>query len=594
MAEVAGLVLGVVPIVLEALRQYERLYRLCKRFKKCKNGVEELLDCLQTQRVIFMNETRLLLASSVGSNDAEAMMHDDQHPLWHDLATEASVNSLLGDSRDALISSGQHINRKMKHFEEEIGRFRFDDSSGREWRKEARKRFKYVFSESKLLEIAASIAKLTKRYRTLRSQVQELTILKPEPAHDSQTTQAVERVLATQAAAKRVYEVLATACKLHTNHHAHFSLRPQYHTSKTVTEIKFQIAYRHLSRQQAQGSQDVLWFVVESVLTGTVSTIPRLLSPDPLAQRMKRPGSPTLVSIQGTIQTTQKRVKFRTPSPDPIPRCRSPTTVSPTAPVIPDLGTIHDFCTHLRACCRNAHSNGACIGWLENSPQWKHRVLQSRGPKERATQKGAETLTTLLSYTTRGSSAHQGLTILQRLQLAKLLATATLDFHSTPWMQSYWKSDDIFLYDVDTSMGRAVVKEPEAFVEVPVNQQTCKTPSQLPDALAPFVRNSTLFNLAVILLELAYEKPLYDMIDPSDAKFGMPATTINYYAALRLSKEVAAQLGPRYAQIVEQCLFCDFGQGTELSNPALQDAIQKNVVSELDRLADGFQKLLIA
>src|SRR5262249_33128055 len=134
--------------------------------------------------------------------------------------------------------------------------------------------------------------------------------------------------------------------------------------------------------------------------------------------------------------------------------------------------------------------------------------------------------------------------------------------------------------------------DPEVFVEVPVRQpESNPEPQRSFDVLAPFVRNSTLFSLGIMLLELAFEEPLQAMRKASDSKPGLPAATVDLYTALRQSKEVATCLGNKYSQIVEKCLYCDFGQGSDLSNPGLQNAIHREVVSEFDRLEAGFQQL---
>lgn len=111
------------------------------------------------------------------------------------------------------------------------------------------------------------------------------------------------------------------------------------------------------------------------------------------------------------------------------------------------------------------------------------------------------------------------------------------------------------------------------------------------DSLAPFVRNSTLFGLGIMLLELAFEAPFQSMRKDSDAMQGYPAATADLRTAFRQSEEVATCLGIKYSEIVTKCLYCDFGQGPDLNNPGLQNAIHRDVICELDRLESGFQLL---
>src|SRR5690348_6167430 len=131
MAEVAGLVLSAVPILAAALQQYGTLYKLCKRFRKCKSGTEELLNCLHMQQVIFKNETRFLLTAAVGPELATVMVQDPGHPSWSDAMVESRLDSILGDSKEAIALAAQSTHDKMKRFEEDIQRLSAGNADAR-------------------------------------------------------------------------------------------------------------------------------------------------------------------------------------------------------------------------------------------------------------------------------------------------------------------------------------------------------------------------------------------------------------------------------------------------------------------------------
>lgn len=76
-----------------------------------------------------------------------------------------------------------------------------------------------------------------------------------------------------------------------------------------------------------------------------------------------------------------------------------------------------------------------------------------------------------------------------------------------------------------------------------------------------------------------------------DETSGLPPSMVDYFTAFRQAKETV--LGPKYSEIVRKCLSCDFGQGCDLQNPSLQDAVHREVVSELDRLELGLRELTI-
>ncbi|KAK5050936.1 hypothetical protein LTR84_003495 [Exophiala bonariae] len=623
MAEVAGLVLSAVPI-LAALQQYGTVHKLCKRFRKCKSGIDELIHCLYMQQVIFSNETRLLLTSVVGMDRATAMLQDLKHASWSDPKFSSQLDSVLGDSKQAIVAAAQSAHKKMREFEDDVQKLEAANSGARtgskEWRKALRAQFKFTFTESNLTRLACSITQATTDYRVLRAQLQEYLASSPDIDSSGRSSLEVERIQATQDAATRVYEILVTACKLHSKHHARFSLTPNYVSSSMGTEIKFQIAYRHLSSTQAQTQRDVLWFVVESIINSTINTraltIAPLLTTGSQKSTSKRPLSPILKTLQlgSCTGAKAKRVRIRSPSP---PAVSGPSiAVGPlTLPNLPEFSKTNNLCTHLRACTNKHHPVGVCIGWLENSTQWKHRVFHSLGPStpKALNNEEVETLAGLLTSLTSSRKVNSRLTVLQRLRLAKLLSTAMLNFNATPWMPPLWSSQDIVVYDVPQT-GENDPKGLEVFVEVPVQPTESLNPSgnstnpgppvvnpaqptmsmSQPaafDTLAPWVRNLTLFGLGVMLLEIAFEAPLQSMRTASDVIHGYPAAIVDLFTARRQSEEVATGLGLKYSEIVKKCLHCDFGQGADLSNPGLQNAIHRDVISELDRLEAGFQQL---
>jgi len=48
---------------------------------------------------------------------------------------------------------------------------------------------------------------------------------------------------------------------------------------------------------------------------------------------------------------------------------------------------------------------------------------------------------------------------------------------------------------------------------------------------------------------------------------------MDFFTATRLSKLVSKGLNTRYGKLVQRCLACNFGVGTELEVPELQSAI---------------------
>ena len=619
--EIAGVVLGIVPILVATIDQYAKLYRMLKRYKKYRDGVVDLLDCLQTQGTIFQNETRLLLIPIFGRENAKAMIRDTEHPSWSDSTTR--LEEALGDSRDSFRSAASRVNSGMNALHRDLIAVGAVDGSGEvgEGKTNRRRKFKYTFSEPKLRDLVVCIREATNDFRTLRSQIQEISLSKDsavQRVQNEKSSSQSDRIRMTRTAAKRIYEALSKACTVHIQHQAHFSLNPVYSSPETRQRIRFKIAFYQTSNSQGLHHKDTFWFVVETLMKDNIM-IPMTNSVQALTAS-KRPPSPLHDSLQQAGQSRHaKRVRFQ--SPDRVfnndvgvePQCM----VAPSIPSPIKLSVNKNLCTHLRANCSSInHSGDLCIGLLEDSEEWRLPVYCSKTSDSADVESRDETLKSLSSLfgisQQEGCLTNNGMPIIQRLRCAKLLAQAVLNLQATKWMQSPWSSRDIMVYNRAISQQhyyrhhREHIKsqsehEPELFIDVPIRRQNSLDGTNNNDeddqeeaTDPPFIHNTILFYLGVVLLELAHSRPLHDMRrDERDQIPGLPPVMADHFTAFRQAKRINGFMGPKYAEIVRKCLHCDFGQGWNLADPSLQDAVQTEVVSELDRLETGLRALTV-
>ncbi|KAI3337530.1 hypothetical protein HD806DRAFT_543136 [Xylariaceae sp. AK1471] len=138
-------------------------------------------------------------------------------------------------------------------------------------------------------------------------------------------------------------------------------------------------------------------------------------------------------------------------------------------------------------------------------------------------------------------------------QLSLKLVKGILQFQSTPWLQACWQLED-FCPNNDLLM---VDAEPtrDDFEDA---QLTCG------------IRNPTMHNLSVALLQIRQ----WSALNPEDV---VRVRRLGY-----MSSE--SQLGPCYQKLVQKCLGCDFGYGSDLQVLELQSAIYRDVVCELEQL----------
>lgn len=189
----------------------------------------------------------------------------------------------------------------------------------------------------------------------------------------------------------------------------------------------------------------------------------------------------------------------------------------------------------------------------------------------------------------------------EKLHLAKVLAVAVLQYHSTPWLNLAWRSADIFFFDAEghAEAPKAMnLSSPHINVRVRDLEQTRdpsnawqplhRTPSFPAASLAP---NAFLFSLGVLLLELAYSSSLQSLQQSCDLEGGRETRYTEFFVAKRLASTTVREMGSTYSRIVKRLLNCDFGCGDDLSDPELQGAFHGDVVCELARLEQGFRDL---
>ncbi len=261
---------------------------------------------------------------------------------------------------------------------------------------------------------------------------------------------------------------------------------------------------------------------------------------------------------------------------------------------------LSNLCSHSNFCnqlqnflSRSVAQSERCIGYLERSSESK-QLIYLKGQDVRTEHRAnvpPSSLAQLLSQYKEGSEEANGIAHYERLRLSRKLATALLQFYSTPWLQNTWSSRDVlFQLQSSSSTGQIDILQ-EPFVDISVRGSTVAVHNGHPTTCYPFAPNDFLFGLGVMLLELAYQKPLGSMQQPCDVANSQDESHTLFFTAKRMSRLVSAKSGSRYGEIVRKCLACDFGRGDDSSQPALQEGVYREVVCELTELEEHLRAL---
>lgn len=257
----------------------------------------------------------------------------------------------------------------------------------------------------------------------------------------------------------------------------------------------------------------------------------------------------------------------------------------------PNLCKHGNFCNQLKDCSRQPLvRQDRCIGLLEETGKYRHLVyLPQVSPVPQQTR-----TISLATYfrTARNQDSSDGLALDERIGLAKLLSTAVLQFHATSWLGGRWRSEDVlfFYFDPSTRGVKGIKSLNAPFINVSVKGINGPLSRVSTFPTRSFVQNPLLFDLGVMLLELAFQAPLRQLQKPGDLNNGQEDMHTEFFTAKRLCRS-SMQLGLRYREVARKCIHCDFGRGDDLNKPELQEAFYREIICELDKLEGEFRRL---
>lgn len=208
------------------------------------------------------------------------------------------------------------------------------------------------------------------------------------------------------------------------------------------------------------------------------------------------------------------------------------------------------------------------------------------------------------------------MSLLARIKLAISLSEAILQYNQTQWLSETWSSSNIvFLSDSESptdSLDSETISKICQTSQSPFIESTIKRPSpgvgKQPAPMDPElyfspIRNPLLVRLGVMLMELAYQAPLSMLAAPAGyhteleyRRTGSPSTQSilrDYHTAKLHCEDVSRVMGVKYMEVVQKCLDCDFGAGTNLSQKHLQEKYLEDVVVKLQGIEEGLRRILL-
>ena len=453
-------------------------------------------------------------------------------------------------------------------------------------------KLRFSFSEPGLRQLIKDLRILNKTFLTLSNQAARLDChydVSPQQndsAIDIYTlNHEIEKFQKVQHASQVLHDALSRACNIHSEHAVQLCLlakcisdgrdicktRFTLTFSRTESPSDASLANDTIRSNQSANPWDMIWLEIESV-TGNHGKMREDRERPPLNDISQLPNQENALAPSSTRIAT------------------SSTSMPQVHTRNPEAENYHSLCMHLSQI--SVGPAGPYVYTLEQIHGCKHFV---HGPVSQSASRSSISLAQLITQGSGGKATTE-LPQYQRLSHAKTLTLAVLQFHTTPWLSESWKSDNVFFCRPSEGGSqrpqRDAVPHLNATVAPAMKASQFRSPTTPPSTSPPsVVPNRLLFDLGVMLLELAYNAP-FQALRQQGALLDFANTTVaEFTAALSLADQVGVFLGAGFAAIVKKCLRCDFGCGNSLDQPALQVRLYEDVVCKLERLEEGFRKL---
>ncbi|KAF2867800.1 hypothetical protein BDV95DRAFT_502195 [Massariosphaeria phaeospora] len=572
--EVAGVVLGSLPLVLAALEHYAEGIATAKRFWRYKSEMRSLILQINTERSIFINTLEQLLTGIVRIEHMTELLSSPGGKAWVDSGVDGKLQDRLRDAYNIYLDNVRGMDRALEKMMAKLalgvdGKPQFADPNA--FKQEIR-RLKFSITKSEYAESMGNLKNYNQALARITKQSLEL-----EPTRTgSKSSGACPNFRAFQDYAKSLYNTIRSGLQCGCQGHA-VNLRLESRSERfeeeedALGQTPFRVVFSYTSDTNSPASTWSLWKEAD---IRYIHDKPKPIDPAPRSQRVTQ------------ISSERRRVRF-----DPggvqvqhVSLATASSTPQPHTPT-PNLDQIQDLCKAIERLQQPQRE--ICIGYLLDSVRRKHGIYPLEPPVTNHQQWATYSLRDILN---KPATVNRRLTQHDKLRVAVVLASSVLQLYKTPWLDEHWGKDDvIFIHRPGASLS-SIYEHP--FISRKFTKSTSSpNPPTLP-TVCRVIRNQTLFTLGVLLIELWYGKSIEELQMPCDLDCqGTPG--VAWCTAERVvENEIEFEAGKRYSDAVRRCIRCDFDRkDMSLDNESFQQAVYDGVVSLLEKTLQQFNSL---
>ncbi|PVH93659.1 hypothetical protein DM02DRAFT_676704 [Periconia macrospinosa] len=538
--EVAGVVLGAIPILVEALKSYADGVATIKTAFTYEETYLEIHSSLVVSLTVFQHSCEELLRDLV-LPPSQFVALVDKHEGWDDPDLTQKLKSRLGERdfdvymkfagrlRKRIVLLGDKLQLRKDFTPVFVIDGKVDHKKCKQFFKSPMTRMRGAFESTKLKKVVEDIANDVRRLRELSKDAPKLEEERKERA----TASVSAYWLSMRNHASLLFTALQSmwprACQMH-----------EHLVNLRVTRPECQLVYEDLAITQ-------LCFHLEA---GGKVEIQR--------QVTFAPTSPAQIPAAGT-----KKIRFAT-DPQNSPK--------PAQNKVCKQEQIQDLCTSL-----HKHCAVDCLGYLHINTSSHHYHLH--GVQDWPQSTDLIPLRQLLLSRTKTRST---ISTRERCNYSIQLASAVMQLFDTSWLSPSWTLDDIYVNNTQETNGQIYI--PSLFDDQSPSSACAPTTSF--NDTPTFVKNQIVFALGIALIELCHSgKELSHFATPADLdKDGNPHMLTRWSIADRLTEEVQRTESLRFARAVAKCV-CPASDTYEfgLENEGYRMKFYEDVLKPLER-----------
>ncbi|KAF5661983.1 hypothetical protein FDENT_13429 [Fusarium denticulatum] len=560
--EIAGLVLGAIPIAIETLKMGSQGIVIFRRSRRYENELERLMNKFENERVRLQDVFEKLLIDLVPHSRIESLVRDPLGLLRDEPQLNTKLRRRLWRGFDLFNKTLGEIKTAMEEATERIN-VQVQDKSN------LRRSLRHSFLDDLLTRINEGISVLEQ----LVDRGVEL-----EPAR--KTRLQGKFLCLMRNLANEVFGAVRASFNCPCEHHVGLQLqKPIIYMALDDTEdyaavenIEFHLSLSYKSsgpKSSPLSSNDRAWFDMlmkptpkplpqSPVHTSRPETKRRFRATKFLGRplRSRESSSPIIDSVKVSDSSVELEAVAKDPGPTTLNLCeriRQPIVAGPAicSGLLFDVSApkTHTYSAYPIILSKYGESSDRTITSLKQvlGPYRRYMVLSER----------------------------------DRLILAVIIAANVLQLHGSPWMPEVIHSWDIYLIQ---NLGNLICERFFVLQTLPITRDPRKVKGLQLDSM----RNQSLFYLGVLLIELAFGKSLELLRSECDKSGTYSQFFADYRTAKRLVDQVTSFIGPSYGSAVSRCIDGEFhGRGVGLEDQDLSHDVYAGVVALLEKELEG-------